>query len=208
MTNKKEMRINLNKKIKKFSLKEQYIRSWEFIKESKKFIYFTLILFFVFGILGFFVSPPAAMEEKIIDFLKQILQETEGFTCFEMIKYIFFNNITIGFAGMILGIFFGIFPLWFTLQNGYVLGFVSSISVGEAGIGSLWRIIPHGIFELPAIFISLGLGIKLGSFVFYKDSRKKFNEFLKNSLRVFIFIVIPLLVLAGIIEGFLICSGI
>ena len=109
---------------------------------------------------------------------------------------------------MILGIFFGIFPLWFTLQNGYVLGFVSSISVGEAGIGSLWRIIPHGIFELPAIFISLGLGIKLGSFVFYKDSRKKFNEFLKNSLRVFIFIVIPLLVLAGIIEGFLICSGI
>jgi len=40
------------------------------------------------------------------------------------------------------------------------------LSVGIEGYGILWRLVPHGIFELPAVFISLGLGIKLGTFIF------------------------------------------
>ena len=200
--------MDLKKKIRNFSLKEQYVKSWDFIKESKKFIYSILIVFFVAGLIGFFLPPPGGVEEKIMEFLKNLLSETEGLGCYGMIEYIFLNNLQSSFIGMILGVFLGIFPLIATLSNGYLLGFVGSISVQEAGFGSLWRILPHGIFELPAVFISLGLGVKLGSFVFYENARKKFNEFLRNSLRVFIFIVLPLLIIAGIIEGFLICSGV
>lgn len=200
--------FNLKNKVKNFSFREQYKKSFTYLKESRKFIYSVLILFFVVGLIGFFVSPPSGVEEKIMDFLRDLLNETEGFGCFEMIKYLFFNNIQSAFIGMILGVFLGIFPLIATVSNGYLVGFVGSLSVGEAGLGSLWRLLPHGIFELPAVFISLGLGVKLGSFVFHENSREKFNEFLKNSFRVFIFIVLPLLVMAGIIEGFLICSGV
>jgi len=36
------------------------------------------------------------------------------------------------------------------------------------GFLSLWRLLPHGIFELPAVFISLGMGLKIGMFIFQK----------------------------------------
>jgi uncharacterized membrane protein SpoIIM required for sporulation len=57
---------------------------------------------------------------------------------------------------------------------------------------------------LPAIFVSFGLGIKFGTFIFYKEKMKHFGEFFINSLRVFIFVVLPLLIIAAIIEGSLI----
>jgi stage II sporulation protein M len=66
------------------------------------------------------------------------------------------------------------------------------------------NLLPHGIFELPAIFISFGMGLKFGTFLFYKEKMKKFAEFFSNSLRVFVFVILPLLVIAAIIEGSLI----
>ena len=61
-----------------------------------------------------------------------------------------------------------------------------------------------GDFELPALFISIGLGLKLGLFLFIRQPKERFFNYLINSLRVFIFIILPLLLLAAIIEGLLI----
>jgi len=105
---------------------------------------------------------------------------------------------------MFLGMFLGIAPVLFSLFNGYLLGFVALMAVNEQGFLSLWRIFPHGIFELPAVFISLGLGMKLGSFIFQRNKAESFKDFLWNSLRVFLLIVLPLLIIAAIIEGTLI----
>jgi uncharacterized membrane protein SpoIIM required for sporulation len=54
---------------------------------------------------------------------------------------------------------------------------------------------------LPAIFISLGLGLKTGMFIFQKDKIKILKKYLYNSIKVFLLIVIPLLIIAGFIEG-------
>ena len=105
---------------------------------------------------------------------------------------------------MIFGFLLGIFPVIAAIANGYLLGFVALISVNNGGWFILFKLLPHGIFELPAIFISLGLGLKLGTCIFRKEILKNFNEYFINSLRVFLFIVIPLLLIAGIIEGSLI----
>jgi uncharacterized membrane protein SpoIIM required for sporulation len=48
------------------------------------------------------------------------------------------------------------------------------------------------------------MGIKFGSFLFYKQKMKHFSEFFIKSLRVFVFVVLPLLIIAAIIEGTLI----
>jgi len=68
---------------------------------------------------------------------------------------------------------------------------------------TLWKLFPHGIFELPAVFISLALGMKLGTFIFQKKKMNSFKDYLWNSFRIFIFVVIPLLVIAAFIEGYL-----
>ena len=78
--------------------------------------------------------------------------------------------------------------------------------VEKAGFFEMWRLLPHGIFELPAVFISLGLGIRLGTTLFNRNVKnidKEIFRRLRNSFKVFIFIVLPLLVVAAIIEGVL-----
>ena len=104
-----------------------------------------------------------------------------------------------------MGIILGIFPIWVSIQNGYIIGFVINKVVALEGPLILWKLIPHGIFELPAIFISIGVGLKIGEKVLKRDSP---GVFLLNSLKVFLLIVLPLLIIAAVIEGLLIGLGI
>ena len=179
-------------------------KSIKYIKESKLFIYIVLGIFFLFSLIGFIIPPPEPILELIKDLLKNLIEQTEGLSAWQLIKYIFFNNLKSSFFAMIFGFIFAIPPLITAILNGYLLGFISTIAINKESILILWRILPHGIFELPAIFISMGLGIKLFTFLFQKDIGKSFFDFLTNSLRVFLFIIIPLLVIAAIIEGILI----
>ena len=109
-----------------------------------------------------------------MDYIKEILEKTEGMSSLEMISFIFFNNLQVGFMGMIYGFALGIFPILATFANGYVVGYVSSSAISSSGLSSLLNLFPHGIFELPAIFISFGIGIKFGTFIFYKEKMKTF----------------------------------
>lgn len=194
-------------KNKKFNLREEYRKSWAYIKESKKFIYFVILLFLIFSFIGFFIPAPDFLSKYIISYLKSLLEQTKDFSNFDWIKFIFFNNLKSSFFAVIFGVFFGIFPFFGAIVNGYLLGFVASMSVADGGFLVLWRILPHGIFELPAIFISLGLGLRLGSFIFEKKKKNSFKMFFLNSLRVFFYIILPLLIIAAIIEGNLISLG-
>lgn len=174
------------------------------MKESRYFIYFAILIFFGFVFLGFFVNVPEELSNIILEFLREILKETEGLTSFGLIRFIFLNNLQSSFVGFFFGFIVGIVPLIFLVLNGFVLGFVSALAVESGGFGTLFYLLPHGIFELPAIFISLGLGIKFGSFIFRKDIGKNFRKYLLEGLRVFVFVVLPLLIIAAVIEGLLI----
>ncbi len=183
---------------------EKYKSGFNFLRDSRKFVYYAIGIFLFFSFVGYFIPPPEAIAEKIFEIIEQILKETEGLNQWELTSYIFFNNLQSSFFGMVLGIFIGIFPIFSLMINGYLVGFVSSLSVSEAGFFSLWKLLPHGIFELPALFISLGLGMKIATFVFQKRKLESLRVYFKNSLTVFFLIVIPLLAIAAIIEGTLI----
>lgn len=189
--------------MKKFNLKKEYKEARKYLKESKNFIWIILGLFLISILIGFFISPPTSISEKIMQYLSELLEKTSGMSSLELTKFIFLNNIQSSFFGMAFGVFLGIFPLIYTFVNGYVLGFVASMSVQTSGILSLWRIFPHGIFELPAVIISFALGLKIGLSLF-KRNQNVFLEYIKKSLKVFLLIILPLLIIAAIIEGLLI----
>ncbi|MDO8467671.1 MAG: stage II sporulation protein M [Nanoarchaeota archaeon] len=195
-----------NKRIlkkKKTSLLGQYKLSWNYIKESQKYIWSIVILFFLFSLIGLFFPVPFGLEGKLMDVLKELVAKTEGLKGLDLIGFIFWNNLQASFFGIVFGALLGLFPFLATVFNGYLLGFVSKIVIGKESIFSLWRLFPHGIFELPAVFISFGLGLRLGLF-FIERNDKDWKYYFVNSLRVFILIVIPLLIVAAIIEGILI----
>ena len=194
----------MKRKNKNNLIRENYLLSLNFIKESKIFIYAIIGIFLFFTLIGFFIPTPEAVSDQILKFIEELLKKTQDLSQPELIRFIFLNNIQSSFFGMILGIFFGIFPIITAIANGYLLGFVATFSVNAVGISILLRLFPHGIFELPAIFLSLGLGLKISTFIFKKKKLKTLKIYLKNSLITFLFIVIPLLIIAALIEGSLI----
>lgn len=195
----------MNKFFKK--IKKEYSSAFKFLRETKKYTYIIIYIFSFFALLGFFIPMPEEVALKIIEYFKELIEYTQGFGFIEMFAFLFKNNVLASFFGLVFGAFFGVFSIFNSMLNGFVVGFASSLSVAQSGISSLWRLIPHGIFELPALFISLGLGLRLGFFIFTKDKIKEFNKRLKGSLKVFLYVVVPLLFIAAIIESLLIVLG-
>jgi len=185
-------------------LKKLYLDSFRFIADSKKFIYFAILVMVIFVILGLLIPPTGTLKLDILSHIEQLLGQIETMGHLELISFIFLNNLKSSFLSCFLGVVLGIFTLFSTIANGYLIGFVSSLSVQEAGFLVLWKLVPHGIFELPAIFISLGLGFRLGFFIFTEKKKKYFVDSFIGALKVFVSVVIPLLIIAAIIEGSLI----
>lgn len=193
----------VNKKKENFLI-SNLRESLDYIRESSMFIWIVVGIFFFFTLLAFFVPTPDEISKKILESISELLIETSSMGHFELIGYIFFNNLKVSFFGLFLGVFLGAFPIMASLANGYLLGFVGVRAVSVEGIFVLWKLLPHGVFELPAIFISLGLGLKFGTFIFKKRKLETFKDYFFNSVRVFFFVIFPLLVVAAIIEGTLI----
>jgi stage II sporulation protein M len=120
---------------------------------------------------------------------------------------IFLNNAIKSLLVMAGGVVFGLFPVIFLLANGAALGIVLSASVRSRGLlPALLAILPHGIFELPAILLASSMGLLLGGFAIKRLFRRA-NISLRNELVLamsfFTRIVLPLLVVAAVVEAFL-----
>jgi len=156
----------------------------------------------------------AYFNPDIIDELIGQFEETYGWIAEEspimIMLFIFANNTLNSFIAMLLGTFFGIWPVIFILVNGYFIGVVVFSSVQEYGIlVVLFALLPHGIIELPMIFISASMGLRLGVLAFQKifnikDIRFKYELF--SAIRFFVTVIVPLLFIAAIIETFITSS--
>lgn len=186
------------KKAGRKGLAYQYFQSWKYIRESKTPVYIILILFAFSALIGFVF--PILFNQTILNFITQLAEQVKGLDFAGLLSYILQNNLRASFYGLILGLMLGIIPVINILVNGYILGFAGNMAVKEGGYLILLRVLPHGIFEIPALILSLSLGLKLGMWIFQKNKKKYLEYNLENSLRVFLFIIIPLLIIAGIIE--------
>jgi len=179
---------------------QQYVdEAFDYLKESMGYIWFVFGLFVFAGLVGFFFSENFLFLEAI---LRNLIGQIAGLDDFQLIYFIFKNNTLNAFYGLALGVIFGFIPIINAVLNGLVLGFVMKGVYMATGFADFWRLLPHGIFELPAIFISLGLGVKLGTFMFVKKGKwEELGRRFRNSLVIFFLVVLPLLVIAAVVEG-------
>jgi|WetSurMetagenome_2_1015567.scaffolds.fasta_scaffold112749_2 stage II sporulation protein M len=187
---------------------DNYSLSWKFIKESRNYFFIVSAIFLVFVVIGFFF--PIFFIDYINQFIKQIVAQTNGMNSIQLFIFILQNNVSAAFLGLVLGFFLGVMPIFYAAFNGYLIGFVANKVVAVSGGLVLLKLFPHGIFEIPALILSLGLGLRFGMFIFRKKGKRKkdFLYSLENSLRVFLYVIIPLLLIAAIIEtGLIILFG-
>ena len=192
-------------------MKANFKDGLNYIKESKRYIYLASAVFALFMLIALIFPTPELLEQQIREIIKNLIEQTADLDALSLICYIFSNNLWVSILGIFLGVIFCIAPFFIALSNGYVIGFVIKTAVNglgmREGIISLWRLFPHGIFELPAVLISLGIGLKLGVSAFLalkKNSFKILARDIKKALKLIFYIIFPLLLIAAIIEGFLI----
>lgn len=146
---------------------------------------------------GFFL--PDALINQVMDLMKDYLGKIQ-FSFWG----IFFNNLTAALI-LFLGGFLLALPSLFTYYiNFLALGTAFHVTVESLDMKTfLVSIVPHGIFEIPAIMIAFILGTALALAIIRKLLLKrelKFLEVLKKLGMIFIFVVIPLLIIAAFVE--------
>jgi len=119
-------------------------------------------------------------------------------------SFITTNNLSVAFTTFALGIT-GVGTLWMILFNGLLLGVVGE-ATWRAGMAlSLWSFVaPHGVLELPAICIAGGAGLEMARGLLFPGMLPRRESLVRAGRRAVRLVLgtIPLLLVAGTIEGF------
>jgi stage II sporulation protein M len=198
-----------------------------YVYDLRWYLLVIVIIFAVFAAIGytFAIMSPSYTDQTINEVKDQVgpLKETSALG---LMLGIFENNVIKCFAVTVGGLFIGLAPLAFTVANGIVIGIVVGATIGKTGLlYVLVGILPHGIIEMPMVFISAAIGLKLGfdalrlayrfiravigSFwgseiqwsLFMKKLDNIWKDF-KEGVLIFAFWVAPLLLVAAFMETF------
>ena len=116
------------------------------------------------------------------------------------------NNLSVGFMMFAAGITAGLGTIWMLITNGLLMG-VLAVTTARAGMAmQLWEFVaPHGVLELPAIFIAAGAGLEIARGLLFPGiySRKESLSRAGSRGAQLLLGEIPLLVVAGVIEAFI-----
>ena len=116
------------------------------------------------------------------------------------------NNLTVAFTAFALGITAGIGTVWMILTNGLLIGVIAA-ATWKAGMAlQLWSFVaPHGVLELPAIFIAGGAGLEIARGMLFPGMLPRKLSLAQAGGRAAKLVLgtIPLLIVAGLIERFL-----
>ncbi len=157
--------------------------------------------FFYPGVIETALDSFAAMVEEA-----GVINEDGSMSVFALL----FNN----WWAMLISAAYGFIPFIFLpilslISNGMILGVFGAFYV-QNGLGILAYlagILPHGIFELPALVLSIACGVTLCSnmnrMITGNANRVPMVELLSDLLRVILLLVAPMVVAAAFIECYI-----
>lgn len=118
---------------------------------------------------------------------------------------IMINNISVALRAFAFGITLGLGTVYILFYNGLILGSLTALIYSGGAPFTYWSLIlPHGITELTAIFISGGTGLCLGCSILFPGKYSRKHSAILGAKRAVLLIsgVVFMLIIAAIIEGF------
>ncbi|MDL2274176.1 stage II sporulation protein M [Oscillospiraceae bacterium OttesenSCG-928-G22] len=183
-------------------------------KTLRETLPFSALAFFVFlaGALYAFLFTYFAPETAgafLGDMANSLNYEQSGSVNWDMpvmSSIIMTNNIRVSILAMTLGITFGVGTAYVLFSNGLMLGSLSALMVVNGNPLVYWSLIlPHGVLELAAIFLSGGAGFLIAKAMLRPGRLRRGDALRRSGERALKLMgaVCPMLVIAGLIEGFL-----
>ena len=120
-------------------------------------------------------------------------------------SHIMTNNLSVSFVTFAGGILFGLGTFWLLYRNGMMLGVIGAACHQYGMSLSLWSFVaPHGSLELPAIIIAGGAGFRIGRAMLFPGGYRWKESVARGGIEATQLVagVIPMLVVAGSLEGF------
>jgi uncharacterized membrane protein SpoIIM required for sporulation len=116
------------------------------------------------------------------------------------------NNITVSFLAFVYGLTGGVLTVLLLVFNGVLIGAVGTACWLNDMSLPLWSFVaPHGVLELPGIFIAGGAGLRLAQGLLFPGLLSRRDALVKaggEAVRLLMGVV-PVLIIAGLIEGFI-----
>jgi len=124
-------------------------------------------------------------------------------------QFILANNLRVVLVSSMVGVFtFGVIPTVVPLMNSALVAFVVTRAAAAAGNDPFTLlaagILPHGIFEVTAVWLASILALRLGAAIIARPPKMTLGEgwllALADYLKALVFVVVPLLILAAVVE--------
>lgn len=115
------------------------------------------------------------------------------------------NNLTVSFQTFAGGISFGLITLYSLFVNGMLLGVIGAACHHYGMSVALWSFVAaHGSLELPSIIIAGAAGLRLGHAMLFPGGYRWKDSVARGGIEATRLVsgIIPLLVIAGCLEGF------
>jgi len=120
------------------------------------------------------------------------------------------NNMSVGFTTFAFGITGGLGTIYMMLFNGLLIG-VIGMACHISGMSlQLWSFVaPHGVLELPAIFIAGGAGFRIAQGLLFPGILSRRDSLARAGSEAVQLLLgtVPILIVAGIIEAFVSPTG-
>lgn len=185
--------------------------SW---RDVRPYFIFALILFLAAVVVG---GTPSGATDLIQDQIRNMEELTREIEAADNPQAAFFwtifkKNVLACVMTMFMGIGAGIFPLFTLVLNGMLMGFLFGrmADAGEpVGLLIVKGILPHGILELPALFLAAGFGMMygvgllrgvFGSLFGKTDPWGLFVRSIRGTIPALVILVV-LLLLAAVVES-------
>lgn len=185
------------------------------IRENWTFILAAFIIFMIGSVVSYFMVisdpqtaglflPEEFTAQENWDMKDSAWQEEQFFF---LSSYVTTNNIGVAIKAFAFSITAGALTSYVLFVNGTMLGALTAL-VGQnsSNMINYWALIlPHGIIELSAIFIAGGAGLRMGLALLFPGPYKRIDALIKQAKEAVMLMpgVVVMLIIAGLIEGFL-----
>ena len=173
----------------------------------KKWIFIAIFLFGIGLALG--LAEPTGIVSLISEDITA-LEELSGILSslppYLIAIVIFTKNVSALVISFVLSPILCLAPILALTTNGWLIAFVSTAVLQEQSVGFLLAgLLPHGIFELPALIIAQAAALSFGTMatlsLFKRERRKLLLPTLKQNLK-YLLVALVLLLPAAIIEAY------
>ncbi|WP_276255126.1 stage II sporulation protein M [Halomontanus rarus] len=159
------MRARFGTFVREYTVREALTDAWD---EHRRYVGFATVLFLVGVLVGIaLVLAGYDLLELMLELLEEDLMVDEetmgGERGVDLSAQFFVLNNTPPFLLSIIGaVTIGLLTATIMVFNGVLLGNIAYAIGQEMGFGLILALlVPHGIFELPALFVAAGVGFRL-----------------------------------------------